>query len=252
MKNKLLFTTFLALIIGVSAHAQTDTTVRMFQSGMGIYAEFGLLPNNQTMREQLDRLQIKPFTSFMGSIVLAKRTESQRWFSEGRLIIMNSTNYTTDKDVRKAYLGGFGIGTDGGPKLVNNKRWNVLLPIGFDLMLYRLKIKGNQTATIGQVLQNPSSFEPVKLTTGNINLHAGIGADYKINFLPKWHDQVYISGKATYHLPILGRRKWKTEDVTISDLSSLKLNQVYLQIGLVFFPKNNGKMWGPMGMHKKG
>lgn len=250
MKNKLLFSTILAISTFGFAHAQTDSTVRMFKSGMAIYAEFGLLPNNKAMREQLDRLQIKPFTSFMGSIVLAKRTESQRWFSEGRIIIMNSTNYTTDKDVRKAYLNGIGIGTDGGPKIVNNRRWNVLIPIGFDLMLYQLKIKSNQTATIGQVTQNPQSYEPVRLRTGNINFHAGIGADYKMNVLPKWHDQVYLSGKASYHLPLLGRRKWKGEDVTISDLSSLKLNQIYFQLGLVFFPKKDAKMWKGMGMHR--
>ncbi|WP_026629956.1 hypothetical protein [Dyadobacter alkalitolerans] len=249
MKNKLLFSAILAMFIFTNVQAQTDSTVRMFKSGMAIYAEFGLLPNNKTMREQLDRLQIKPFTSFMGSIVLAKRTESQRWFTEGRIIIMNSTNYTTDKDQRKAYLNGIGIGTDGGPKLVNNRRWNVLVPIGFDLMLYQLKIKSNQTATIGQVTQNPQSYQPVRLRTGNINFHAGIGADYKMNVLPKWHDQVYLSGKASYHLPLLGRRKWKGEDVTISDLSSLKLNQVYLQLGLVFFPKKDAKMWNGMGKH---
>jgi hypothetical protein len=249
MRNKLLFCSILAMITAGSAKAQTDSTIRIFKNGVAIYAEFGLLPNNKTMREQLDKLQIKPFTSFMGSIVLAKRTESERWFSEARIIIMNSTNYTTDKDLRKAYLGGIGIGTDGGPKLVNNRRWNVLIPIGFDLMLYQLKIKSNQTATIGQVIQNPQSFEPIRLRTGNINFHAGIGADYKMNFLPKWHDQVYLSGKASYHLPVLGRRKWKGEDVTVSDLSSLKLNQIYLQVGLVFFPKKGAKKWGGMGMH---
>ena len=249
MRNKLLFCAILAISIAGSAQAQTDSTIHIFKHGMAIYAEFGLLPNNKTMRDQLDRLQIKPFTGLMGSIVLAKRMESERWFSEGRIIIMNSTNYTTDKNARKAYLGGVGIGTDGGPKLVNNRRWNVLIPIGVDLMLYQLKIKNNSTATIGQVTQNPSVYQPVRLRTGNINLHAGIGADYKMNFLPKVHDQVYLSGKASYHLPVLGRRKWKGEDVTISDLSSLKLNQIYLQIGLVFFPNKNAKKWGGMGMH---
>lgn len=246
MINKLLSAIILAGTFIASAQAQTDTTVRMFKSGMGIYAEVGLLPNNKDIREQLSRLNIKPFTSVMGSIVLAKRTESQRWFSEGRIIIMNSTNYTKNKDDKKAYLGGIGIGTDGGPKLVNNTRWNVLVPIGFDLMLYQLKIKSNSSATISQVVQSPSAFKPVKLFTGNINLHAGIGADYKMNVMPKLYDKVYLSGKATYHLPVLGRRKWKGEDVTISDLSSLKLNQVYVQLGLIFFPKPGMKKWGKM------
>ena len=250
MRYKLLFYTFLAVISGISAHAQTDSTGRIFKSGMAIYAEIGLFPNNKTMRDQLDRLQIKPFTSMMGSIVLAKRMESQRWFSEGRIILMNSTNYTTGKNSPKAYLNGIGIGTDGGPKLVNSRRWNVLIPIGADFMLYQLKLKSNQTATIGQVVQNPQAYQTVRLRTGNINLHAGVGADYKMNLLPKWHDQVYLSGKATYHLPILGRRQWKGEDVTISDLSSLKLNQIYFQLGLVFFPKKDAKKWHGMGMYK--
>jgi hypothetical protein len=246
MRNKILLAVILSVTFITCAQAQTDTTVRIFRSGMAIYGEFGLLPNNKDIREQLSRLNIKPFTSFMGSIVLAKRMESERWFSEGRFIIMNSTNYTKDKDDKKAYLNGIGIGTDGGPKLVNTTRWNVLIPIGADLMLYRLKIKSNSSATISQVVQNPSSFQPIKLFTGNINLHAGIGADYKMNVMPKLYDKVYLSGKATYHLPILGKRKWKGEDVTISDLSSLKLNQIYLQLGLVFFPKPGMKKWGKM------
>jgi hypothetical protein len=246
MRNKLLSAVLLFLTFFTCAQAQTDTTVRMFKSGMAVYAEFGLLPNNKNIREQLSRLNIKPFTSFMGSIVLARRTESERWFSEGRIIIMNSTNYTKNKDDKKAYLGGIGIGTDGGPKLVNNTRWNVLIPIGVDLMLYRLKIKSNSSATISQVVQSPSSFQPINLFTGNINLHAGIGADYKMNVMPKLYDKVYLSGKATYHLPVLGRRKWKGEDVTISDLSSLKVNQIYVQLGLVFFPKPGMKKWGKM------
>jgi hypothetical protein len=246
MRNKILSAVILSVTFITCAQAQTDTTVRIFRSGMAIYGEFGLLHNNKDIREQLSRLNIKPFTSFMGSIVLAKRMESERWFSEGRFIIMNSTNYTKDKDDKKAYLNGIGIGTDGGPKLVNTTRWNVLIPIGADLMLYRLKIKSNSSATISQVVQNPSSFQPIKLFTGNINLHAGIGADYKMNVMPKLYDKVYLSGKATYHLPILGKRKWKGEDVTISDLSSLKLNQIYLQLGLVFFPKPGMKKWGKM------
>jgi hypothetical protein len=246
MRNKLLSAAILAVTFITCAQAQKDTTVRMFKSGMAVYAEFGLLPNNKDIREQLSRLNIKPFTSFMGSIVLAKRTESERWFSEGRIIIMNSTNYTQDKDDKKAYLGGVGIGTDGGPKLVNSTRWNVLVPIGFDLMLYQLKIKSNSSATISQVVQSPSTFQPVKLFTGNINLHAGIGADYKMNVMPKLYDKVYLSGKVTYHLPVLGKRKWKGEDVTITDLSSLKLNQIYLQLGLVFFPKPGMKKWRKM------
>ncbi|MCE6989443.1 hypothetical protein [Dyadobacter sp. CY323] len=249
MKNKLLFTLILAVITAGSAISQTDSTTRIFKSGMGIYAEFGLLPNNKAIRDQLSRLQVKPFTSFMGNIVLARRTESERWFSEGRIILMNSTNYTKDKNERKAYLGGIGIGTDGGPKLVNTSRWNVLIPLGVDLMLYRLSIKSNGSATMAQLVNNPSAFQAVKLFTGNINLHGGLGVDYKMNFLPKFHEKVYLSGKVTYHQPILGKRKWKGENVTVSDLSSLKVNQVYVQLGLIFFPKPGMKKWGGMKMH---
>jgi hypothetical protein len=183
----------------------------------------------------------------MGSLVLARRTESDRWFSEGRIILMNSTNYTTDKDEKKAYLNGIGIGTDGGPKLVNTARWNVMIPLGVDLMLYRLNIKSNGTTTMSQLVNNPSAFQAVKLFTGNVNLHGGIGVDYKMNFMPKFNDKVYLSAKATYHQPILGKRKWKGENVTVSDLRSLKVNQVYLQLGVVFFPKPGMKKWG--GMH---
>jgi hypothetical protein len=155
MRNKILSAVILSVTFITCAQAQTDTTVRIFRSGMAIYGEFGLLPNNKDIREQLSRLNIKPFTSFMGSIVLAKRMESERWFSEGRFIIMNSTNYTKDKDDKKAYLNGIGIGTDGGPKLVNTTRWNVLIPIGADLMLYRLKIKSNSSFRI------PHHFSPL-------------------------------------------------------------------------------------------
>lgn len=250
MKNKLLFSTILLFASLGLAKAQRDSTLKIFKSGMAIYAEFGLLPNNKTIREQLARLQVKPFTSFMGSLVLARRTESDKWFSEGRLILMNSTNYTKDKDQKKAYLGGIGIGTDGGPKLVNTARWNVTIPLGVDLMLYRLNIRSNGSATISQLVNNPSAFQAVKLFTGNVNLHGGIGVDYKMDFMPKFNDKVYLSAKVAYHQPILGKRKWKGENVTVSDLGNLKVNQVYVQVGAVFFPKpgkSGMKKWG--GMH---
>ncbi|QRR01072.1 hypothetical protein [Dyadobacter sandarakinus] len=237
MKNKLLLLVFLSQVMFHSVHAQSDSTFRIFQSGMGFYAEFGLLSNNPAIRHELEKLAVKPFTSFMGSLVLARRMESQRWYSEGRIILMNGTNYTKDRDERKAYLNGIGIGTDGSPKFVNTARWNVMLPIGVDFMLYRLNIRSNGTATLGQLVGNPAAFQAVKLFTANINVHAGAGVDYKMNVLPKYNEKVYLSAKATYHQPILGRRKWKSENVTVSDLPGLKVNQIYLQIGLVFFPK---------------
>ncbi|WP_031526636.1 hypothetical protein [Dyadobacter crusticola] len=248
MKNKLLLiASFLIIFSGfASAQTEADTTVRLFKSGMAIYAEFGLLPNNKAIRDQLTQLGVKPFEGLMGSIVLARRTESEKWFSEGRIIIMNSTNYTTDKNVKKAYLSGIGIGTDGGPKLVNTSRWNVTIPLGVDVMLYRLNIRSNGNATIGQVVNNPSSFQAVKLFTPNVNLHGGLGVDYKMNLFPKVNDKVYLSGKVTYHQPLLGKRKWRGENVTITDLPSLKVNQVYVQVGLVVFPKPGDKKWGKM------
>lgn len=247
MKQKLLLSFLISACFAGSAFAQSDSTVRIFKSGMAIYVELGALPNNKTLRNQLSDLQVKPFTSFMGNLVLARRTESQRWFSEARIILMNSTNYTSDRDVRKAYLNGIGIGTDGGPKLVNNQRWNVTIPLGADFMLYRLNIKRNASVSAQQLLNNPSGYQAVKLYTGNINLHGGIGVDYKMDFLPKIHEKVYLSGKLTYHQPILGRRKWKGDNVTVDDLSRLKVNQLYVQLGLVFFPRPNMKKWG--GMH---
>jgi hypothetical protein len=246
MKHKLLISCLFSAFCMGTAFAQSDSTVRIFKTGMAVYAELGVLPNNKALRDQLSRLQVKPFTSFMGNLVLARRTESEKWFSEARLIIMNSTNYTTDRDMRKAYLGGLGIGTDGGPKLVNTARWNVTIPLGADFMLYRLNIKSNSSVTAQQLLNNPAGYQPVKLTTGNINLHGGIGVDYKMDFLPKIHEKVYLSGKVTYHQPILGRRKWKGENVTVDDLSRLKVNQIYVQLGLVFFPKPHMKKWGRM------
>lgn len=247
MKHKLLISFFFAALCIGKASAQSDSTVRIFKSGMAVYVELGMLPNNKSLRDQLTRLQVKPFTSFMGNLVLARRTESEKWFSEARIIIMNSTNYTSDRDTRKAYLNGLGIGTDGGPKLVNNARWNVTIPLGADFMLYRLNIKSNASVSAQQLLNNPSAYQAVKLYTGNINLHGGIGVDYKMDFLPKIHEKVYLSGKLTYHQPILGRRKWKGDNVTVDDLSRLKVNQVYVQVGLVFFPRPHMKKWS--GMH---
>lgn len=247
MRHKLLFCFLFLTFMAGNSHAQTDSTVRIFKTGMAIYAEFGLLPNNKAIRDELARLQVKPFTSFIGNLVLARRTESEKWFSEARIIIMNSTNYTTDRDERKAYLNGIGIGTDGGPKLMNTSRWNVTIPLGADFMLYRMNIKSNGSATMQQLLNNPSAYQAVKIFTGNINLHGGVGVDYKMNFLPKLNEKVYLSAKITYHQPILGRRKWKGDNVTIDDFPRLKTNQVYTQIGLVFFPKPHAKKWG--GMH---
>ncbi|GGB78066.1 hypothetical protein [Dyadobacter sediminis] len=241
MKNRILLYLLLTTATFTSVQAQTDSTLRIFDSGFGIYAELGMLPANKAIRNELAKMNIKPFTAFMGSVVLTRRRESPRWFSEGRIIAMNSTNYTTGKNGLKADLAGIGIGTDGGPKLMNNPRWNLTIPFGADVMLYRLSIKSDGQVAIGPLLQNPSAYKPVRLLNANINLHAGIGADYKMDFLPKFNEKVFLSGKLTYQQPLLAKRKWKSESVTVSDLPSLKLNQIFFQIGLVFFPKRRIK-----------
>lgn len=217
---------------------------------MAIYAEFGLLSNNsfKAIRDQMKALNIKPFENLMASIVLAKRFETEKFFVESRLILMNSTKYSNDDNVAKGIFRGIGIGTDASPKFVNSKHWNVLVPIGWDLMLYQTRVKNDQTATYSQVVNNPNGYRGVKLRSGSFNLHAGLGADYKMNLFPKVYDKVYISGKVTYHLPVFRTGRWKGDDVKVTDLPSFKANQLYAQIGLVFFPKYQHRhgMWGKM------
>ncbi|CAG4994257.1 hypothetical protein DYBT9275_01354 [Dyadobacter sp. CECT 9275] len=251
MKNQILLIVCFFALSTHFASAQEDSTARKYQTGMAIYGEFGLLSNKSfdAVRDKMMSLDVKPFESVMASIVLAKRLETRRWFSEARLILMNSTNYTKNKNDVKGYFGGIGIGMDAGPKLVSTKHWNVLIPIGYDLMLYRMMIKNNQSATLGQVVTTPSSFQSAKFYTGNINLHGGIGVDYKININGKCTDKLYISSKVSYQLPLLTNKKWKGDDVTVSDLPSFKPNQLYFQIGLIAFPKHDYRMW--KGMHHR-
>jgi hypothetical protein len=240
------------LVILASAHyaaAQnsddSSDTTKKYQTGFAVYAEVGVLPNNsfKGIRDQMRALNIKPFESVMTSIVLAKRMETDKFFMESRLILMNSTKHNNDKDVSRGMFRGIGIGADASPKFVNSTRWNLLVPIGWDLMLYQLRVKNNKSASLAQVIQNPNNFTTMKLYSGSVNLHAGIGADYKMNLFPKVYDKVYISAKATYHLPIFKRGEWRGDDVRISDLPSFKANQLYAQLGLVFFPKRSRKMW---------
>ena len=215
---------------------------------MAIYAEVGLLGNNsfKGIRNEMRTLGIKPFENIMASIVLAKRMETEKFFMESRLILMNSTKHSRDENVSRGIFRGIGIGVDGSPKFVNSKHWNLLIPIGWDLMLYQVKVKNDRTASFSQVVQNPNAYNTAKLHNGSFNLHAGIGADYKMNLLPKVYDQIYISGKVTYHLPIARMGRWRGDDVKITDLPSFKPNQLYAQLGLVFFPKKSHRMWGRM------
>jgi len=252
MKNKLLLTAvFFTLFLNVaSAQDSFDTTstAKKYKSGLAVYAEFGLLSNNsfKGIRNEMRALGIKPFENVMASIVLAKRMETEKFFAESRLILMNSTKHGYDDNVSKGIFRGVGIGVDASPKFVNSTHWNLLIPIGWDLMLYQVKVKNNQTASFGQVVQNPNAYNSAKLHNGSFNLHAGIGADYKMNLFPKVYDKVYISGKVSYHLPVARMGRWRGDDVKVTDLPSFKANQLYAQIGLVFFPKNTHRMWGRM------
>ena len=252
MKNKLLLSILLSALFLNMATAQdsSDTTAagKKFRSGMAVYAEFGLLSNNsfKSIRDQMRTLGIKPFENLMASVVLAKRIETEKFFAESRLILMNSTKLSNDENVKKGIFRGIGIGVDASPKFVNTSHWNVLIPIGWDLMLYRLRVKDDKTASFNQIVQNPNGYQSVKLHTGSFNLHAGVGVDYKMNLFPKVYDKVYISGKVTYHLPVARMGRWRGDDVKITDLPSFKPNQLYAQIGLVFFPKHSHKMWGRM------
>lgn len=252
MKNKLLFSIFFATLMVNVTFAQegsdTTATTKKLRSGMAVYAEFGVLSNSsfKAIRNEMRAQNIKPFESLMASVVLAKRMETERFFAESRLILMNSTKFNDDENVRRGKFWGIGIGTDASPKFVNSSHWNVLIPIGWDLMLYQLRVKSNQTATFGQVNQNPNAYSAVKLHAASFNLHAGIGVDYKMNLFPKVYDKVYISSKVTYHLPVIRSDRWRGDDVKVTDLPSFKPNQLYAQIGLVFFPKSKHRMWGKM------
>jgi hypothetical protein len=252
MTNKLL--TILVLLASISyVSAQDEPTdsadsTHKYMTGFAVYAEVGLLSNKSFngIRDRMNELNIKPFERVMASVVLAKRMESEKFFMESRLILMNSTKHNNDDDIMRGMFRGIGLGVDASPKFVNSTRWNVLVPIGWDIMLYQLRVKNNQSATLGQVIQNPNTFKSVKMYNGSINLHGGVGVDYKMNLFPKVYEKVYISAKATYHLPVFRRGQWRGDDVKVTDLPSFKANQLYAQLGLVFFPKKSNKMWHKM------
>ena len=247
MKSRILLIV-LFLIAYNSVNAQTDSTSKKYISGFAIFAEFGVLSNSSfsEMRRQLKLQGVEPFGSLMSSIVLSRRIESSRWISENRLILSNSSTPNDDVDVRRASLWGIGLGFNGGPKLVNTSKWNVFIPIGFDIMAYKMGIKSNPSASLAKLLLNTGSYQAVKLYSGSLDVNAGVGVDYKTSFMPKHYDQFYISGKVSYHLPIVRSGQWRGENVQVNDLASFKPNQLYVSIGLVMVPKNMGK-WG--GMH---
>ncbi|WP_221390884.1 hypothetical protein [Dyadobacter sp. NIV53] len=252
MKSKILLSALLLMLSG-SVFAQTDSTAvtpatKKYTSGFAVFAEFGLLSNNSftDMRKQLKLLGTEPFGSLMSSIVLAKRMESDRWISEHRLILMNSTKPNNEVDKKRASLWGVGLGFNFGPKLVNTPKWNVFIPIGVDAMFYKLGIKSNYSASLTKVISSPASYQAVKLYTGSLNLNAGIGVDYKTGIMPKHFDKFYISSKLAYHLPVVTTGQWRGENVQVTDVDTFKPNQLYLSIGIVMTPKSKHGKWGGM------
>lgn len=248
---KLLGFILLAASIQVQAQESNDSTSaqKKYKTGFAVYLEYGVLSNSSFsgIRDQMKAMNIKPFENVMSSIVLGRRTETEKFMMESRLILMNSTKYDRDRDGAWGQFRGIGIGADASPKFVNTKRWNVLIPLGWDLMLYQTAVRNNQSANFGQVLQNPNNYKAMKLYNGSFNLHGGVGVDYKMNLFPKVYDQVYLSAKASYHLPVFRRGKWKSDDVTINDLPSFKANQLYAQLGLVFISKRSRSFGKKMG-----
>jgi hypothetical protein len=193
----------------------------------------------------LKLLGVEPFGSLMSSIVLAKRMEGDRWISENRIILTNSSRMDNKVDEKRASLWGIGLGFNIGPKLVNTPKWNVFVPLGFDAMFYKLGIKSNQSASLAKLVNSPGNYQAVKLYSGSLNANAGIGVDYKTNIMPKHYEKFYISGKLSYHLPIASTGQWRGENVQVNDLEKYKPSQLYVSIGLVMVPKNI-RMWGKM------
>ena len=253
MKSKILLSA-LFFITFSSVKAQTDSTIatpeaKKYSSGFAVFAEFGVLSNSSftNLRRQLKVLGAEPFGSLMSSIVLARRMESNRWIAENRIILMNSSKPNDEVDQKRASLWGIGLGMNVGPKLVNNTKWNVFIPVGFDAMFYKLGVKSNYTASLGKVITNPGNYQAVKLYSGSLNLNAGVGIDYKTGIMPKHFEKFYISSKVSYHLPIASSGQWRGENVQVTDVSTFKPNQLYLSIGVVMVAKNKHGKWG--GMH---
>lgn len=224
-----------------SVIAQTDSTNKKYSSGFAVFAEFGVLSNSSftETRKQLKLLGAEPFGSLMSSIVLARRRESNKWITENRLILMNSTMPGDDKvDVKRASLWGIGLGINVGPKIVNTSKWNVFIPVGFDAMFYKMGIKSNLSASLAKLVNNPGGYQAVKLYSGSLDVNAGVGVDYKTNLMPKHFEKFYISSKVSYHLPIATSGQWRGENVQVNDLVSFKPSQLYVSIGVVMTPKN--------------
>lgn len=239
MKNSIVFSLFLSLLIFDKVNAQSDSTTKGRTTAFAIYFESGLLNNSSmtSMRKSLNTRNIEPFKNAMNSLVLARRSESARWMSEGRLIFMTANKNDNELDKKRAALMGFGVGFVTGPKLVNTKHWNIFVPFGLDLMAYQMNIKSNYSASLAAVTSDPSKYLAVKLYSGALNASLGGGVDYKTNILPKKLSKFYISGKLTYQLPIYTTGQWKGENSQVNDMASFKPNQLFAQIGVVLAPK---------------
>ena len=254
MKSKILLSILFVIAFSGAIRAQTDSTVsttssnKKFTSGFAVYAEFGVLSNSSItdIRKSLRAQGIQPFGSLMSSLVFAKRTESDRWVIDHRIILMNSTKYDDKVDIKRASLWGIGLGISAGRKIVNTTKWNVYIPVGLDAMLYQMGIKSNHSASLAKLVANPGSYQAVRLYTGSLNVNAGVGVDYKTNFMPKLYDKFYVSTKVSYHLPVTSGSQWKGENVQVNDLANLKPSQLYASIGIVMVPRP-GRKW--RGMH---
>ena len=238
-----------------AALAQTDSSSvknpvkRKVTTGMAVYAEIGVLANSTMtdMRKELKTQLVDPFSSFMSSIVLAHRAESSKWMMEHRLILSGSGKYDEDKvDFKRANLWGAGIGLTGGPKIVNTPKLNVYIPIGVDLMYYRMLIKSNPAASLNKLINNPGTYQPVKINTKTINVNAGLGLDYKTGWFAKHYDSFYLSTRVAYHLPVATSGQWRGDNVQVNDLTSFKPNQLYVSVGIVASMKHRAGMWGGM------
>jgi hypothetical protein len=251
MKKEIFPVIFLIMLVGVSSFAQTDSTSRKkVTSAMGVYAEFGVL-SNSTMTDMMRELKaqsVDPFNSYMSSLVLAHRVESKKWMMEHRIILSGSGNmHDEDKvDFKRANLFGIGIGLTGGPKLVNTSKINVYVPIGIDLMYYQMGIKSNPSASLNKLVNNPGTYQAVRISTKTINVNAGLGLDYKTGWFKKHYDSFYLSTRAAYHLSVLPSEQWRGANVQVNDLTSFKPNQLFLSVGIVASPKHMGKMWSGM------
>jgi hypothetical protein len=242
MKRNDWILTLFFLLVSVGLKAQSDSSSARREMGYSIYGSIGFLPNSslQSMADELEAVAVKPFGQVMSNLILGMRREDASRFYESRLVFFGTPVRKDDNPGKYATLNGLGIGMDFGPKLVNSARWNILIPIGWDVNIYRLRVKSDHEVDLIDLVQNTTPFQPVKLFSSNLVLNAGIGADYKMQLLPKIYDKVYLSSKLSYHLPIFEKSKWRGEDVTVNDLSTFKPNQLYFQLGLIFFPKKGG------------